>query len=388
MGTVHHSHYTRQDAAAKPFIPASPLNQIEDGEGVEQGGAERQLGILGVAADSEYEDAVDSRLLTSGTAGLIGDPKGITYKTAGEYTLVSIPWTQGTALTFNDTAASTLSTLGNAALLVGGLYLLSGFQGSALSDPFGISRRFGQPALPGPAPPRNQRIQHKLGQQAKGKVSKRKSQKAKKPKRRPVERRGPVMAKPTTQQSAEERQLLRPVRLPSLPTFRPVRPLNFRIPELPSLRMPSLPTFRRPSFPQLNNPFRRPAGRPRPAQQSSRPAPAAPASAAPAPQSAPSSAPLAPSFRPSAPNSAVIPPVDTVPSTPSQDTQSQSAPLTLPNPQPVAPSSFGNSFSGDPFSEFQSADFGSDASFRELISAQFGESFDLQRLPNSRADKQ
>jgi hypothetical protein len=84
----------------------------------------------------------------------------------------------------------------------------------------------------------------------------------------------------------------------------------------------------------------------------------------------------------------VIPPVDLVPSTPSQDTQSQSAPLIVQNPQPVAPASFGSSFETDPFSEFQSADFGSDASFRELISAQFGESFDLQRLPNSRADKQ
>jgi len=309
----------------------------------------------------------------------------------GDYTLVSIPWGQGTALSFNDTAASTLSTLGNAALLVGGLYLLSGFQGAALSDPFGISRRFGQPALPGPHPPRHQRIQHKTGKHGKGKVSKRKSQKAKKQKRRPVERRGPAMAKPTTQQSAEERQLLRPGRFPSLPTFRPVRPLNFRMPQLPTLRMPSLPTFRRPSLPQLNNPFRRPAARPRPAQQSSRPvsAPAsAPSPAAPAPQSAQSNAPQAPSFRPSSQNSAVIPPADLAPLSPVQNIQSQSAPLTLPNPQPVAPSSFGSSFDNDPFSEFQSADFGSDASFRELISAQFGESFDLQRLPNSRSDKQ
>merc|ERR1712173_320099 len=178
---------------------------------------------------------------------------------------------------------------------------------------------------------------------------------AKKPRRRPVERRGPVKAKPTTQQSAEERQLIRPVRLPSLPTFRPVRPLNFRMPELPSLRMPSLPTFRRPSFPQLSNP---------------------------------SSTPLAPSFRPSAQNNPIIPPVETVPSIPVPDVQSQSAPLSLPNPQPAAPSSFGSSFDNDPFSEFQSADFGSDASFRELISAQFGESFDLQRLPSSRSDKE
>lgn len=343
--------------------------------------AERQFDLLGDTLVSEtadeYLDAdVDERLLTSGTPG--------------DYTLVSIPWGQGTALSFNDTAASTLSTLGNAALLVGGLYLLSGFQGAA-SDPFGISRRFGQPALPGPHPPRHQRIQHKTGKHGKGKVSKRKSQKAKKPKRRPVERRGPAMAKPTTQQSAEERQLLRPGRLPSLPTFRPVRPLNFRMPQLPTLRMPSLPTFRRPSLPQLNNPFRRPAARPRPVQQSSRPvsSPAsAPSPAAPAPESAPSNTPLAPSFRPSSQNSAVSPPADLAPLSPVQNIQSQSAPLTLPNPQPAAPSSFGSSFETDPFSEFQSADFGSDASFRELISAQFGESFDLQRLPNSRSDKQ
>jgi len=357
---------------ATPLLPGG----AEDGDHhvAEERQFEAVADILGSETDAEYLDEdVDSRLLTSGTAG--------------DYTLVSIPWTKNTALSFNDTTASTLSTLGNAALLVGGLYLLSGFQGSALADPFGISRRFGQPALPGPPPPRKQRIQHKLGQQAKGKVSKRKSQKAKKPKRRPVERRGPVMAKPTTQQSAEERQLLRPVRLPSLPTFRPVRPLNFRMPELPSLRMPSLPTFRRPSFPQLNNPFRRPAGRPRPVQQSSRPASAAsPAPAAPVPESSP----LAPSFRPSSSsqNSPIISPVETVPNTPVQDIQSQSAPLTLPNPRPAEPASFGSSFETDPFSEFQSADFGSDASFRELISAQFGESFDLQRLPSSRSDKE
>jgi len=355
---------------ATPLLPAG----AEDADQLvaEERQFEAVADILGSDTDAEYLDEdVDSRLLTSGTAG--------------DYTLVSIPWTKNTALSFNDTTASTLSTLGNAALLVGGLYLLSGFQGSALADPFGISRRFGQPALPGAHPPRNQRIQHKLGQQAKGKVSKRKSQKAKKPKRRPVERRGPAMAKPTTQQSAEERQLLRPVRLPSLPTFRPVRPLNFRMPELPSLRMPSLPTFRRPSFPQLNNPFRRPAGRPRPVQQSSRPA-AAPAPAPAAPE--PDSTPLAPSFRPSSQNSPIISPVESVPNTPTQDVQSQSAPLTLPNPRPAAPSSFGSSFDTDPFSEFQSADFGSDASFRELISAQFGESFDLQRLPSSRSDKE
>jgi len=332
---------------------------------------QRQFDIQDSETDPEYlEDEVDERLLTSGTAG--------------DYTLVSIPWGQGTALSFNDSAASTLSTLGNAALLVGGLYLLSGFQGSALSDPFGISRRFGQPALPGPPPQRvqPQRIQHKAGQQAKVKVSKRKTNKQKKLKRRPVERRGPAPAKPTTQQSAEERQLIRPGRLPALPTFRPVRPLNFRMPELPSLRMPSLPTFRRPSFPTLNNPFRRPAARPRPVVQSSQPRPA-PAAASPAPTDAPA----APTFRPVAQSPNIVPEVEVAPISPVQNIQSQSAPLNLPNPQPAAPSSFGSSFDNDPFSEFQSADFGSDASFRELIQQQFGESFDLQRLPSSRSDK-
>ena len=273
---------------------------------------------------------------------------------------MSIPWGQGTSLSFNDTAASTLSTLGNAALLVGGLYLLSGFPSAALSDPFGISRRLGEPALPGPPPPRfkHQRIQHKTGKHGKGKVSKRKSVKSVKQKRRPVERRGPAMAKPTTQQSAQERQLLRPGRLPSLPTLRPVRPLNFRMPEL-NFRMPSLnlPTLRRPTFPQLNNPFRRPAARPRPVQQSRpRPAPAAPAQAAPAPAAPASSAPQAPSFRPSAQNSVGIAPSDSAPLVPVQNIQSQSAPLTLPDPRPAAPSSFGSAFDNDPFSEFQSAE--------------------------------
>eukprot|EP00091_Calanus_sinicus_P014374 TRINITY_DN31882_c0_g1_i1.p1 TRINITY_DN31882_c0_g1~~TRINITY_DN31882_c0_g1_i1.p1 ORF type:complete len:236 (-),score=52.10 TRINITY_DN31882_c0_g1_i1:368-1075(-) len=215
-------------------VSSSPLLQSQEQE-PQTVAVERQFDLLGdtivsETADEYLDSDVDERLLTSGTPG--------------DYTLVSIPWGQGTALSFNDTAASTLSTLGNAALLVGGLYLLSGFNSPALSDPFGISRRFGQPALPGPHPPKHQRIQHKTGQHGKGMVSKRKSQKAKKPKRRPVERRGPAMAKPTTQQSAEERQLLRPGRLPSLPTFRPVRPLNFRMPQLPTLRMPSLPTFR------------------------------------------------------------------------------------------------------------------------------------------------
>jgi len=357
-------------------VSASPLLHNQDKSADSLATVDRNFDLFGdtVNVSENVQEFLDgdvdeSRLLTSGSAG--------------EYTLVSIPWAQGTSLTFNDTAASTLSTLGNAALLVGGLYLLSGFPGAALSDPFGISRRFGQPALPGPPPPRFKRIQHKTGKQGKGSVSKRKSVKSK---RRPIERRGPapVMAKPTTQQSAQERQLLRPSRLPSLPTLRPLRPLNFRMPKLPSLRIPSLPNLRRPSFPQLNNPFRRPAARPRPVQQSSRPRPA---STAPASPVSPSNAPPAPSFRPSAPKSPVFLVTDSAPIVPVQNSPSQTAPLTLPQLRPATPSDFGGAFENDPFSEFQSSDFGSDASFRELINQQFGESFDLQRLPNSRADK-
>ena len=45
---------------------------------------QRQFDIQDSETDPEYlEDEVDERLLTSGTAGLIADPKGITYKTAG-----------------------------------------------------------------------------------------------------------------------------------------------------------------------------------------------------------------------------------------------------------------------------------------------------------------
>ena len=68
---------------------------------------------------------------------------------AGDYTLVNIPWSGATSLAFNDSTAATISTLGNAALLVGGLYLLSGFPSAlARSDPFGVQRRFGAPAPP------------------------------------------------------------------------------------------------------------------------------------------------------------------------------------------------------------------------------------------------
>ena len=87
---------------------------------------------------------------------------------AGDYTLLSVPWARGASVTFNDTTASTLSTVGNAALFLGGLYLLSGFPAaaSALADPFGISRRLGvasptrtaRPRAGSPAP----RFQHRI----------------------------------------------------------------------------------------------------------------------------------------------------------------------------------------------------------------------------------
>jgi len=60
--------------------------------------------------------------------------------------------------------------------------------------------------------------------------------------------------------------------------------------------------------------------------------------------------------------------------------QEQSAPLNLPNPRPVAQSDFGGAFDTDPFQEFQTADFGNDQSFQDLIAEQFGESFDFKKI--------
>jgi len=184
---------------------------------------------------------------------------------------------------------------------------------------------------------------------------------------------------------------------------------RFRIPSLPTLRMPQLPRLRRPTFRPItfNNPFARPS-RPRPAPQQ---AAAAPPAARPAPQNAARPAPqtatqAAPVFRPSAPTTPQVAPVSQrapastsqrapVPATPQFDTQQfappqqpqfappqQSAPLRLPTPD-LGSTDF--SFSSDPFSEFQSDNFGPDeASFRELINSQFGADFDSQRLPSRR----
>ena len=73
---------------ATPLLPGG----AEDGDHhvAEERQFEAVADILGSETDAEYLDEdVDSRLLTSGTAGLIGDPKGITYKTAGTDTTQS-----------------------------------------------------------------------------------------------------------------------------------------------------------------------------------------------------------------------------------------------------------------------------------------------------------
>ena len=278
---------------------------------------------------------------------------------SGDYTLINVPWTGATSLQFNDTAAATLSTIGNAALLVGGLYLLSGFPSAiARSDPFGISRRFGAPAPPAkfykPQQPES--------------VKRKRVNTARKPRPSVIQKRGPYTRyqapeerqlpdftkfsnkqfKPANQKPADERQqsLLPRPQLPS------IRPLQFRMPQLPTFRLPSLPGLRRPAP--------RPAARPQPspAPAAARPAstaapafrPAAPAQARPAPAApAPARpAPVRQSARPAAP-AAIIPPVQTA----------QLQPQTPPNPRPAAPAApadFGSAFDSDPFSEFQNAE--------------------------------
>ena len=75
-------------------VSSSPLLQSEDDTrdyavAAADAAAERNFALSGdtVVSDNgrEYfdEDVDESRLLTSGTAGLIADPKGITYKAAG-----------------------------------------------------------------------------------------------------------------------------------------------------------------------------------------------------------------------------------------------------------------------------------------------------------------
>ena len=294
---------------------------------------------------------------------------------AGDYTLVNIPWSGATSLAFNDSTAATISTLGNAALLVGGLYLLSGFPSAlARSDPFGVQRRFGKPAPPAKMfKPRGEAEQErKRGRKKTGGRHQR---------QRGVERRGPGGVR----QAPEERTLALPqFSLPEterqfrVPQF---RPFQLRMPSLPSLRLPSFPGLgRRPQNPRPAAPQTSQSSPPAPAPQSARPAPqSAPQSARPAPQSArpapqssrpaPQSARPAPasqsprpqpqSSRPAARPQASRPPPPVQAARPPviPPVQEQSAPLNLPNPRPVAQSDFGGAFDTDPFQEFQTAEY-------------------------------
>merc|ERR1719431_318108 len=123
------------------------------------------------------------------------EEKSIQYKSAGDYTLVSIPWNGATQLKFNDSNAATISALGNAVLLVGGLYLLSGFPTAlARSDPFGVQRRFGQPAPPA-------KMYKPRGEEGEGA---RQAGYQRRHRQRGVQRRGPGQ---TRQTPAEERSL-------------------------------------------------------------------------------------------------------------------------------------------------------------------------------------
>ena len=245
---------------------------------------------------------------------------------------------------------------------MGGLYLLSGFPTAiARSDPFGISRRFGKPA-----PPAKFYKPHHLDTT----VLKKKSGSIRQSRPRPVERRGPAERFP----EAEERTLpqfpqlreferkpaskasRRPVNkrpqaadrqqsgLPRVPQFPSLRPLQFRMPQLPQFRLPSLPSLRRP----------RPQSRPRPQAQQApqaqqepqapvfRPQPATQApTQAPRPQQ---TRPRAPSPRPQQQQAPVIAPVAPV---------TQSRPQTQPRPAVQADFS---AFNSDPFSEFQNAE--------------------------------
>ena len=311
---------------------------------------------------------------------------------SGDFTLLSVPFARGASVTFNDTTASTLSTVGNAALFLGGLYLLSGFPAaaSALADPFGISRRLGvaaparapRPRAGAPAP----RFQHRISPGDDAFMKKPKLEKMKSPRPALLKPKKPskgflppqlksvnrALGAANLHDKKKKPQIAERQQRPQLP--------RFRIPSLPPLRMPQLPRLRRPTFRplQFNNPFSRPS-RPRPAAQQ---AGASPPAGRPAPQNAgrpaqpqPSTQ-AAPVFRPSSPATPQQAPVSQrtpattsqrapVPATPQLNTQQfapapqqpqfappqQSAPLRLPTPD-LGSTDF--SFSSDPFSEFQS----------------------------------
>merc|ERR1712088_794813 len=350
----------------------------------------------------------EERLLDTEGAGAESG-KFIGTNAEGDFTLLSVPFARGSpSVTFNDTTASTLSTVGNAALFLGGLYLLSGFPAaaSALADPFGITRRLGvaapvraaRPRAGAPAP----RFQHRISPGDDAFMKKPKLEKMKSPR--------PALLKPKKPSKGflppQLKSVNRPLSAANLhdkkkkPQIaerqqRPQLP-RFRIPSLPPLRMPQLPRLRRPTFRplQFNNPFSRPS-RPRPAAQQ---AAGSPAAGRPAPQN--SGRPASPAPPQQAPVSQRTPATTSqrapVPATPQLNIQQfapapqqpqfappqQSAPLRLPTPD-LGSTDF--SFSSDPFSEFQSDNFGPDEeSFRDLINSQFGADLDSQRLPSSR----
>ena len=254
-----------------------------------------------------------------------------------------MPWARGATLAFNDTAASTLSTVGNAALLLGGLYLLSGFPAAAaLADPFGFSRRLGiAPATgrPGPPPPVFQHRSSNGQKETFMKKSKMEKEMRRRPSKDMKKRPGKTAVfNPMHQQKAVNRQLplvhgAMEEAKKSKPQERQQRPNptpnRFRI-QLPTFRMPQLPALRGPRFPLLpSNPFGRPAPlRVAPTPNRPRPSASAPARR-PAPQPATQAAPV---FRPSTPAATRRP----VPSRPvSQRAPVRAAPVTQRAPAPA-----------------------------------------------------
>merc|ERR1719507_2321028 len=206
----------------------------------------------------EEERLLDTELISTDSAKFITDSN-----VEGDYTLLSVPWARGASVTFNDTTASTLSTVGNAALFLGGLYLLSGFPAaaSALADPFGISRRLGVPA---PARPRvgapAPRFQHRISKGEEGFMKKPKLEKMKSPRPALVKQKKPTKGFMLPQLKSLNRALgpaaLQEKKKPQERQQRPQLP-RFRIPSLPTL-----PTLRMPQLPRLRPPtFRRPSSR-------------------------------------------------------------------------------------------------------------------------------
>lgn len=425
-------------------ISSSPLlGELEEVERREASLEEREVLLEGREALLEVQllDTLEQEERLLDVEGELGEAKEISYTNAGDYTLVSVPWARGAALNFNDSAASTLSTVGNAALLLGGLYLLSGFPAAAaLADPFGFSKRLGAASLPrGPI-----NFQHRSSSGEEAFVKKSKMEKMKRPmnkKKHPSQfkhvasflRTSPPQQKQVNRQGAANSPSKAAKGGPKehRASERQQRP-RFQLPRLPTLRMPQLPRLRNfPNIrmPNINNPFSRPS-RPtssRPASQGSAPArrpaaqqsstPAAPPAApvfrpssfnqspssftsfsqgspfgqsSPAPQAPPApAAPAAPAPRPSSARPAAPQPAAPAaprPAAPVAPQQSEQLRRPAPADTPNIPAADFSPFAGgaDPFAEFQSG-FGPDeASFRNLINNQFGSSFDSQRLPSRR----